>query len=128
MLAVLGGFFAALALALGAIGIYGILAYRVSRRQGEIGVRMALGAERRDVLWMVLRETLLLVASGAAAGMPAALVAARLVRSELYGMKASDPVTLAASGVVLVAVGALAGYLPARRAASVDPARALRSE
>jgi ABC-type antimicrobial peptide transport system permease subunit len=128
MLATLASFFALLALALGAIGMYGIVAYRVAHRTAEIGVRMALGAQKRDVLWLILRETLVLLAAGAAVGIPAALAAARLVKSLLFGLQPSDPLTVACATAVLFAAGALAGFLPARRAASVEPTLALRSE
>jgi predicted permease len=128
MFATLASFFALLALALGAIGIYGIVAYRVAHRTAEIGVRMALGAERRDVLWLIMRETLVLLAAGAAIGVPAALAAARLIKSLLFGLTPSDPLTIAGATAVLLAAGALAGFLPARRAASIEPTRALRSE
>ncbi len=128
MLATLASFFAILALALGAIGIYGILAYRVSQRTVEIGVRLAVGAQKGDVLWLVMRETFVLLLAGAAIGLPSALLAARLVKTQLFALVPSDPVTIAVSSVVLFAAGALAGYIPARRAASVEPMWALRSE
>jgi predicted permease len=128
MFATLASFFAFLALALGAIGIYGIVAYRVARRTAEIGVRMALGAQKSDVLWLIMRETLVLVAAGAAVGVPAALVAARLIKSRLFALDPSDPLTIACATVVLFTAGALAGFLPARRAASLEPTQALRSE
>jgi ABC-type antimicrobial peptide transport system permease subunit len=128
MFATLASFFALLALALGAIGIYGIVAYRVAHRTAEIGVRMALGAQKRDVLWLILRETLVLVAAGAAVGIPSALAVARLVKSLLYGLEPWDPLTIACATAVLFAAGALAGLLPARRAASLEPTLALRRE
>jgi ABC-type antimicrobial peptide transport system permease subunit len=128
MFATLASFFALLALALGAIGIYGIVAYRVAHRTAEIGVRMALGAQKGDVLWLVMRETLVLLAAGAAIGVPAALAAARLIKSLLFGLDPSDPLTIACATVVLFAAGALAGFLPAWRAASVQPTQALRCE
>jgi predicted permease len=128
MFATLASFFALLALALGAIGIYGIVAYRVAHRTAEIGVRMALGAQRGDVLWLIMRETLVLLAAGAIIGVPAALAAARLVKSLLFGLTPFDPTTIACATAVLLVAGALAGFLPARRAASVDPALALRGE
>ena len=128
MFATLASFFALLALALGAIGIYGIVAYRVAQRTAEIGVRMALGAQRGDVLWLIMRETLVLLAAGAAIGVPAALAAARLVKSLLFGLNPWDPPTIAGATAVLFAAGALAGFLPARRAASIEPTLALRSE
>jgi len=128
MFATLASFFALLALALGAIGIYGIVAYRVAHRTAGIGVRMALGAERRDVLWLIMRETLVLLAAGAAIGVPAALAAARPIKSLLFGLTPSDPPTIVCATAVLLAAGALAGFLPARRAASIEPMLALRSE
>jgi len=128
MFATLASFFALLALALGAIGIYGIVAYRVARRTAEIGVRMALGARKSDVLWLIMRETLILLAAGAAVGVPAALAAARLVKSQLFALDPWDPLTITCATIVLFAAGALAGFLPARRAASVEPTLALRSD
>ena len=128
MFATLASFFALLALALGAIGIYGIVAYRVAHRTAEIGVRMALGAQRGDVLWLIMRETLVLLAIGAAVGVPAALAAARLIKSLLFALAPSDPLTIACATLVLFGAGAMAGFLPARRAASVEPTQALRGE
>ena len=89
---------------------------------------MALGAKSQSILWMVLRETLILVVAGIAVGVPVALAAARLVSTQLYGLSAADPLTLAAAVTLLIAVAALAGYLPARRASRVDPMVALRYE
>ena len=128
MFAVLSSIFAALALVLGAIGIYGVAAYRVARRTAEIGVRMALGAQRRGVLWLVSRETLVLVAFGVMIGIPMGLAAMRLIKSLLFGVEATDPVTVCAAVLALLAIGGAAGFLPARRAASVDPVVALREE
>jgi len=105
-----------------------VLAYSVTRRTNEIGIRMALGAERSGVIWMVLREALLLVSTGVAIGVPVALVLARLVSSLLYGLGPTDPLTLAASAILLFVVAAIASYLPARRASRVDPMMALRYE
>ena len=122
------GVFAAMALALAAIGIYGVIAYSVSCRTNEIGIRVALGASRQAILKMVLRETLLLAAAGLALGIPSALLASRLVGHMLFGVFANDPATLAAVAVTLAAVAALAGYVPARRAMRVDPMDALRYE
>ena len=121
-------FFGALAAFLVATGLYGTLSYKVSRRTGEIGVRMALGAQRPQVLWLVLRDTLLLTIAGIAVGLPLAISGARLMRKMLYGMGPGDPLSYAAAlaGILLVAL--VAAWLPARRAASVDPLVALRSE
>jgi len=128
LVATLSSWFGAFALLLAAIGLYGVLAYSVTRRTNEIGIRMALGAERSGVIWMVLREALLLVSTGVAIGVPVALVLARLVSSLLYGLRPTDPLTLAASAILLFVVAAIASYLPARRASRVDPMMALRYE
>jgi predicted permease len=128
IVAMLSGFFGGVALLLAAIGLYGLMAYNVTRRTREIGIRMALGAEKGDVRWMVLRETLLLTAFGLVIGLPCALGASRLIASMLYGIRPSDPATLTVASVVLVAVSAMAGWLPARRAMRVDPMVALRYE
>jgi putative ABC transport system permease protein len=123
----LGGF-AALALALAGVGIHGVTSYAVARRTREIGVRMALGARAPDVLGLVLRQGLLLAVAGLAAGLAGALALRRLVASMLFGVTPSDPLTLAAVALVLLSVALIACYAPARRAASVDPAVALRCE
>jgi ABC-type antimicrobial peptide transport system permease subunit len=124
----LTSFFGLLGLVLACVGLYGIMAYNVARRTNEIGIRMALGAQQRDVLWMVLREILLLVAVGIAIGVPVALAASRLIASQLYGVKPADPLTIFVAALVMVGVGILAGYLPARRASKVNPMVALRYE
>jgi len=121
-------FFGLLAALLVAIGLYGTLAYRVSRRTAEIGVRMALGAQRREVLWMVLRESLLVVAAGVVAGMPLAVAGARLLRSALFGLDPADPLTFVAALLGIAAVALVSSLIPARRAATVDPMQALRME
>ena len=121
-------FFGALALMLAAIGLYGLMAHGVARRTNEIGIRMALGARRGAIGWMVLRETLLLVVVGLLVGVPAAIFAARFVSSQLFGLSPGDPMTLALAAAVLIVVAILAGYLPARRATKVDPLVALRYE
>lgn len=128
LIAQLVSFFGVLALVLACIGLYGVMANTVMRRTNEIGIRMALGAERPRILWMVLRETLVLVSIGIAIGVPSAIGAARLIASQLFGLTAADPLTISAAAVVLIAVAALAGYLPARRASRVDPIIALRYE
>jgi predicted permease len=122
------GFFGVLALLLAAIGLYGVMAQSVSRRVREIGIRMALGAQRGEILRLILRETALVIAIGALIGLPAAIAATRLVASFLYGLTPQDPLSIAASTVVLIAITALAGYVPARRATKVDPMVALRYE
>ncbi|HZQ96383.1 MAG TPA: ABC transporter permease [Candidatus Sulfotelmatobacter sp.] len=124
----LTGLFGLLALLLASVGLYGITAYSVARRTSEIGLRMALGADRKNVLVLVLRRALLLVALGLAIGIPVALLGGRLMRSQLYGVRAYDPLTLAAAIAVLSIFAALAGLIPARRAASIEPMTALRIE
>ena len=120
--------FGALALVLAAVGIFGVISYSVSRRTHELGIRMALGAQPGAILKMVLRETLSIVLIGVAVGVPCALAASRLVTHLLFNVKSYDPLTLIAAPLVLVAVGVLAGYIPARRAMRVDPMIALRYE
>ena len=126
--AILSVFFGGLALLLAGIGLYGLMAYNVTRRTQEIGVRIALGAARREVLSMILRETLGLTSIGIALGLAFALVTSQLIANMLYGVPAQDPVTLVAVSVVLTAVAAVAGWIPARRAMLVDPMVALRYE
>jgi predicted permease len=128
LVAQLSTFFGLLAVFLSAIGIYGLMSYVVSRRTNEIGIRMALGAERMHVRWLVMREILILVAIGVAIGVPAALLANHLVASMLFGLHGNDPFSLLAAVVVMLAIATLAGYLPARRASRVDPMVALRYE
>ncbi len=124
----LSSFFGGLAVLLACIGLYSLMVYAVTRRTHDFGIRMALGAERRDILKMVMRETMALAALGIALGIPAALAASRLVSSFLYGLKPSDPLTIAAAAGIMIAVTALAGFVPARRAAHLDPMAALRYE
>jgi putative ABC transport system permease protein len=124
--AVVLGAFAVFAVLLAAIGLYGVMAYSVARRTQEIGIRMALGAGRAAVLWMVLRRSFALVLTGVAIGLAAALALTRYLATLLHGVTPTDPITFAAIPVVMVIVALVASFLPARRASSVDPARALR--
>jgi predicted permease len=127
-IATLGSFFGAVALLLAAIGLYGVMSQSVTRRTREIGIRMALGAEARRVLWLVLRDALSMVVIGAVVGGGVALAVTRYAESLLYGIKPQDPVTLITTVVLLLAVTALAGFVPARRATRVQPMFALRHE
>ena len=120
--------FAVLALLMACVGLYGTMSYNVTRQVGEIGIRMALGAQRGAVVWMVLRRVLLLAGVGLAISVPAALVASQLVKSFLFQTQPNDPRTLALAGVVLLSAAILAGYAPARRASRIDPLAALRQE
>ena len=122
------GIFAALALALAAVGIYGVMAYAVAQRTHEIGIRMALGAEREDVLRMVVWEGLALAGAGVALGLAGAVAATRVLNSFLFGVAATDVRTLAGVSLLLAAVAGAASYIPARRATRVDPNVALRWE
>jgi predicted permease len=127
-LATLTTAFGVLALALACVGLYGTMAYSVARRTSEIGVRMALGAESGAILRMVLRETLTMVLTGLGVGVPLALAATQTLRAQLFGLSAHDPATLALAALVVGAVTVAAGYVPARRAARIDPIGALRCE
>jgi putative ABC transport system permease protein len=124
----LSGFFAALALLLPSIGLYGLMSYAVTRRTREIGIRVAIGAQRQNVLWLVLRETLALALLGIAAGIPSSLAATRLIAGMLFGLSPSDLPTILCVSLVLLLVALFAGYLPARRASAIDPNVALRRE
>jgi predicted permease len=128
LIAQLSTFFGLLAVFLSSIGIYGLMSYVVSRRTNEIGIRMALGADRSMIRWQVMREIVLLVGVGIAIGIPVTLASARLVTSMLFGLYGTDPFNLLEAVVLLLSVAALAGYLPARRASRVDPMVALRYE
>ena len=128
LLATLSAFFGGLALLLAAIGLYGTISYTVARRKTEIGIRVALGAERGRIQRWVLEEVTLLVGAGMFVGLGGALGATRLVKSFLYGMKPTDSMTLVMAGVLLGSVALFAGYLPARRASRLDPMIVLREE
>jgi predicted permease len=128
LIATLSLFFGLLALLLACIGLYGVMSYDVARRTHEIGIRMALGAQPGNVLSLVVRETLLLVSIGIAIGLPVALAATRLARGLLFGLTPNDPLTITLATLVMLAIAVLAGYLPARRAARVDPQVVLRHE
>jgi macrolide transport system ATP-binding/permease protein len=120
--------FALLALAIACVGLYGTMSYHVARRSGEIGIRMALGAPRGMVVWMVLRGAFVLAAVGIAISVPAVLAGSKLVESFLFGMKAKDPLALTVAVATLLCAALLAGYVPARRASRIDPMSALRNE
>jgi predicted permease len=128
MLALLATFFAALALILACIGLYGVMAYRVARRTREIGIRIAVGASQQSVVWMMVRETLLLVTIGAALGTLASLATNRYIAGQLFGVTPRDPVAIVVALSVLGIVTMVAGYVPARQASRIDPVRALRAE
>jgi predicted permease len=128
MFAAMGGFFGVLAALLVATGLYGTHSFRVSRRTTEIGIRMALGASRGRVLAMVMRESLWVLAAGLAVGVPLALIAARPLKSMLYQLSPFDPASFALATAAMIAVSGCASWLPARRAASIEPMQALRSE
>jgi ABC-type antimicrobial peptide transport system permease subunit len=117
-----------LALMLAAVGIYGIMAYAVARRTSEIGVRMALGAQARQVLAMILRETALLAGAGVVIGIAAAAGLSHFIRGMLYGLQPSDPLTFAGAVLLLLVIALLAGWRPARKASRLDPMVALRHE
>jgi putative ABC transport system permease protein len=121
-------FFAVAALFLTMMGIYGVVAFLVGRRSREIGIRMALGARRGDVLWLVLQQGMKPVAIGSLAGLLGSVAASRLIASQLFGVSATDPLTLAGIIVLLFATALIACWLPARRAAMVNPMEALRKE
>jgi len=128
LIAILSCAFGLLATLLAAIGLYGVVAYTVARRTAEIGIRVALGAVPRDVLWLVMKDVATLVALGLAIGLPAALVLARLVQSQLFGLQARDPLIFTAASLALVLVAVFSGIIPSSRAARIDPVDALRHE
>ena len=126
MMAMLSGFFGALALLLAAMGLYGVMTYAVSRRRTEIGIRMALGATPSASVRFIMQRATLLVTIGVVFGAALSMWAARFAAPLVFGVQPRDPATLASAAVVLAAVGALAGWLPARRASRIDPAQVLR--
>jgi ABC-type antimicrobial peptide transport system permease subunit len=128
LLARISGFFGALALLLAAVGLFGMMAYTVSRRTGELGIRMALGARPRDVVRMVLGETAALVFAGLIAGVAIASLATRLIESFLFGVSHTDPLLTAIAALILMATALVAAWLPARRASRVQPMMALRQD
>lgn len=128
LMAMLSGFFGILAALLGMLGLYGVVSYLVMQRRNEIGIRIALGANRGQVVGMVMREAGFLLAIGVIIGTVLALLSGRAAESLLFGLKSSDPLTLTAAAVLLIAIGALASFVPARRAAQLDPMTALRCD
>ncbi|HKA02264.1 MAG TPA: ABC transporter permease [Candidatus Solibacter sp.] len=128
LLATLSSVFGSLATLLAALGLYGVMAFMVARRTREIGIRMALGAAQTSILWMVLRETMMLAALGASIGLAGAWAVTRLIQTQLFGVQPTDLLTMAIASLGIAAVTIVAGYIPARRATTVDPMRALRWE
>ncbi|HYL75558.1 MAG TPA: ABC transporter permease [Bryobacteraceae bacterium] len=126
LIAALSGFFGVLAVLLACLGLYGVMAYTAARRTNEIGIRLALGASNAGVLSMVLKESMWLVIAGIAIGVPVTLAATRLIATKLFGVSPTDPATIAVATSLMLAIAALAGFLPARRASRVDPMVALR--
>ena len=128
LMATLSGFFGVLAVVLATIGLYGVISYTVARRTNEIGLRVALGAQRGDVVGMIMREAGTMLLIGLAVGAVLTLALARTAASMLYGLKPHDPLTLALAVSALTVVAAAAAFLPAHRAACLDPMQALREE
>jgi ABC-type antimicrobial peptide transport system permease subunit len=128
LVASLSGVFGGLATLLAVIGLYGVMAYVVMRRTREIGIRIALGALRSNVIAMVMREVFILIGAGLAAGFSLALALANLIRSQLFGLDPRDPLTFIGSAVVLALAAGSAGFIPALRASGIDPTTALRQE
>jgi ABC-type antimicrobial peptide transport system permease subunit len=128
LLATLSAIFGCLATLLAAVGLYGVMAYMVARRTREIGIRMALGASGGSVVWLVMREVLLLAVVGLAIGLPSSWALTRLVETQLFGIQPADPLIMTVAALGIASVAALAGYFPARKATCIDPMRALRWE
>ncbi len=128
MIATLSTVFGVLATVLAIIGLYGVTAYTVTRRSREIGIRMALGAQRGSVVGLVMREVLVIVLAGVAVGLPCAVAGTRIAGTELYGVQPNDLPTMMVATILLTSVALVAAYLPARRAARYDPVRVLRAE
>jgi ABC-type antimicrobial peptide transport system permease subunit len=128
LIALLSAGFGLLATLLGAMGLYGVMAFVVARRTKELGVRMALGAQPGSVIWLVMKDVLLLLVLGLAIGIPSAIALGRFVATQLYGIKVNDPGIAVAGMVVLIVVASLAGFIPAQRASRIDPILALRYE
>ena len=128
LMATLSGFFGVLATLLATIGLYGVISYSVVKRTNEIGIRMTLGADRGEITGMIIRESGMLLAAGIGVGIPLSIGGSRAASSMLFGLKPYDPVTLAISATLLAVVAVAASYIPARRAAKVDPMVALRYE
>jgi ABC-type antimicrobial peptide transport system permease subunit len=128
MIATLASAFGSLATLLAMIGMYGVMSFTVARRAKEIGIRISLGAQAKNVLGMMMREVAFLMLSGIAIAIPTCIALARYIRSQLYGIDAGDPTNITAAALVLLAIGLIAGYIPSRRALRVDPIRSLRYE
>ena len=128
LMATLSGFFGVIALLLACLGLYGVISYSVGRRTSELGIRLALGATRGEVLGMVLRESLVLVAAGVAIGVTVTLGATRLIAARLFGISPTDPLTVVSATLVMIAVATAAALVPANRASRVDPMLALRCD
>jgi len=128
LMATLSGFFGALAFLLACIGLYGLLSYGVATRTNEIGIRLALGADRRDVFWLILREAVVLVIVGVLVGLPMIFGVTRLASTLLFGLTPTDPLSLVLAALAMLCVALVAGYLPSRRATRVDPMVTLRCE
>ena len=128
LIALLSAGFGLLATVLASVGLYGVMAFVVVRRRKELGIRLALGAQPGGLIWLVMREVLLLLAIGLAVGVPAAMAAGRYIAAQLYGIEAKDPTIAIATVILLTVVSAAAGLIPARRASRIDPILALRYE